>query len=62
MRRISQDSFEQCRQNARAKKLLQEHEEDRRGEDALQEERWLHQCAREREREILIKDKMDSVN
>ncbi len=43
--------FEHCRQTASAKKLLQEHEEDRRGEDALQEERWLHQCDRERERE-----------
>jgi hypothetical protein len=46
--------FEHCRQNASVKKLLQEHEEDRRGEDALQEEGLLQQCEREREREILI--------
>ncbi len=42
--------FAHCRQNASAKKLLQEHEEDRSGKDALEEERWFHQCERERER------------
>jgi hypothetical protein len=52
--------FEHCRQNASVKKLLQEHEEDRRGEDALQEEIWLHQC--ERERDLDQQEKMESVN
>jgi len=58
--------FEHCRLNASAKKLLQEHEEDRRGEDDLQEERWLHQCERERERErerdLDQQEKTESVN
>jgi len=56
--------FEHCRLNASAKKLLQEHEEDRRGEDDLQEERWLHQCERERERERDLdqQEKTESVN
>ncbi len=56
--------FEHCRQNASAKNLLQEHEKDRRKEDILQKERWLHQCERERERERDLdqQEKMESVN